>query len=136
MGVFSQGFTAKTSKQVELVNITPTVKEIIAKSGVREGIVLVYVPHATAGLIVNENEPRLIKDFLDTLKTLIPWNKNYAHNQIDDNAASHLVNSIFGCSISFPLIEGKLSLGTWQTIFLVELDGPRTRQIYVKIVGE
>ncbi len=134
--VFTHFFTVQTREKVELINITGRVKEVVEKSDIREGIVLVYTPHTTAGLLVNEPETGLVKDLKELLLMLIPWGKDYAHNRVDNNAPSHLVASILGPSLAFSLSSRRISLGTWQAIFFVELDGPRSRRVEVKIVGE
>ena len=134
--VFTHFFTVQTREKVELINITGRVKEVVEKSDIREGIVLVYTPHTTAGLLVNEPETGLVKDLKELLLMLIPWGKDYAHNRVDNNAPSHLVASILGPSLVFSLSSRRISLGTWQAIFFVELDGPRSRRVEVKIVGE
>ncbi|PIZ41993.1 secondary thiamine-phosphate synthase enzyme YjbQ, partial [Candidatus Aquicultor secundus] len=112
--------------------------EVIAeidKSGVKEGIALVYVPHATAALIINENERGLISDMTAAISDLIPRDRRYEHDRIDDNAWSHLTSAVIGCSLTIPITGGRLECGTWQNIFLVELDGPRRRKVIVKVIG-
>ncbi|MDI6892028.1 MAG: secondary thiamine-phosphate synthase enzyme YjbQ [Actinomycetota bacterium] len=136
MKLFSNTLGFRTGAHIELVNITPDVSRLVAKSGVREGIALVYSPHTTTALIINENEPRLLNDLREAIKDLIPWDKAYEHNLIDDNAPSHIVGAFLGNSLALPITRGKIELGTWQSIFLVELDGSRSREIKVKIVGE
>jgi secondary thiamine-phosphate synthase enzyme len=134
--VFTQVFTLSTRKKIELLKITEKVSEAVKKSSVREGVILIHTPHTTAGLIINEAEPGLISDLEKTFQKLIPWNESYVHNRVDNNAPSHILASILSPSLSLPLTEGRISLGTWQSIFFVELDGPRTRRVEVKIVGE
>lgn len=136
MKLFSNIFGVRTEAHIELVNITPDVSRLVAESGVREGIALVYSPHTTTALIINENEPRLLNDLREAIKDLIPWDKAYEHNLIDDNAPSHVLGAFLGNSTGLPIARGRIELGTWQSIFLVELDGPRSREIRVKIVGE
>ncbi|HAW60365.1 MAG TPA: hypothetical protein DCW86_02700 [Actinobacteria bacterium] len=136
MKLFSGTFGVRTEAHIELVNVTPDVSRLVVKSGVREGIALVYSPHTTTALIINENESRLLSDLKGAIKDLVPWNKAYEHNLIDDNAPSHVVGAFLGGSVGLPIARGKIELGTWQSIFLVELDGPRSREIEVKIVGE
>ncbi|MEM4390130.1 MAG: secondary thiamine-phosphate synthase enzyme YjbQ [Candidatus Micrarchaeia archaeon] len=120
----------KTTKKIELLDITESVREVVSTSGVREGICLVFVPHATAGLLINEWEPRLVTDIERTMARLVPRG-DYAHNVIDDNAEAHLSNILVGCERSIPIIDGDLALGTWQRIILCEFDGPRTRKVLV-----
>jgi secondary thiamine-phosphate synthase enzyme len=126
----------KTRKTIELCDITGQVQKALGQSGIQEGLALVYCPHTTAAVIVNENESGLVKDLEEMVKDVIPWSKRYAHNQIDGNAAAHLVGSVLGNSATLPVTEGSLDLGTWQSIFLLELDGARNRQVKIKVIGE
>jgi secondary thiamine-phosphate synthase enzyme len=134
--VYTQTLTLSTRRKIELVEITDKVRKAVKEGGLKEGIVLVYTPHTTAGLIINEAEPGLISDLERIFEEIIPWNGSYRHNRVDNNAPSHLVASLLSPSLSLPLMGGDVSLGTWQSIFFVELDGPRTRRVEVKIVGE
>ncbi|WP_372883579.1 secondary thiamine-phosphate synthase enzyme YjbQ [Pyrococcus kukulkanii] len=122
-----------TSKEVEIIDITEKVREIVRKSGVEDGIVVVFTRHTTAGIIINENESGLISDLEKTLEKLIPKGAGYSHDRIDNNAHSHLRAIILGSSVVIPVENGRLALGTWQSVLFVELDGPRTREIYVKV---
>lgn len=128
-------FSIHTSKAKDLVDITAQVESLVSKSGVKEGICLVFVPHATAGIVVNEFEPNLKQDFEQIFEKLVPPS-NYAHNQIDDNAQAHLKSGVIGPSATLPVEAGKLVLGTWQSIVLCEFDGPRERRVIVKLVGK
>jgi len=128
-------FNVSTSDRVELNDVTGEVIAEIDKSGVKEGIALVYVPHATAALIINENERGLISDMTAAISDLIPRDRRYEHDRIDDNAWSHLTSAVIGCSLTIPITGGRLECGTWQNIFLVELDGPRRRKVVVKVIG-
>jgi secondary thiamine-phosphate synthase enzyme len=134
--VFSGQFSIQTSKQIELVNISSEIDRVISRSGVADGLTTVYSPHTTTGIIINENEGRLVRDIEASVKEIIPWDKDYGHNSIDDNAPAHIAGAILGCGVTVPIAGGRLELGTWQSIFLVELDGPRQREIKVKIVGD
>jgi secondary thiamine-phosphate synthase enzyme len=128
-------FTAQSSKQKELIDITEQVSSSVAKSGVREGICLIYVPHATAGIIINEFEPNIAVDFLEIFDKLFPKG-NWRHNRIDDNAEAHLKSGIVGPGAAVPVDDKELVLGTWQRILLCEFDGPRERRVVVKVVGK
>ncbi len=134
--VYSAEFLLRTKDRIELVDITSQVRELIAKSGIKEGMVLVFVPHATAALYLNEHEGGLMSDVLSFVKEVIPGNRPYLHNRIDDNATAHLGSILFKPFVAMPLTAGRLDVGTWQNIFLLEMDGPRTRRVIVKIVGE
>lgn len=135
MEMFSDEINIKTSKRMELVNITQKVKDIVKASGISEGIVNVFTRHTTSAIFINENESRLLGDFEKVIEKLIPMGGSYGHNAIDNNADSHLRAMIIGGSQSIPLIGGSLDLGTWQSIFFVEFDGPRRRRVRVTVIG-
>ncbi|MGA2460558.1 MAG: secondary thiamine-phosphate synthase enzyme YjbQ [Candidatus Bathyarchaeia archaeon] len=127
----------KTSERRQLIDITDTVIDFVERAGVASGICLVSAPHATAAIIANENENGLVRDILSKLGDLFPQSGAYAHNAIDDNADAHLASAFIGHSRTFPIARGQLVRGTWQNIFLVELDGPRSRrEVDLQIVGE
>ncbi|MFH1471014.1 MAG: secondary thiamine-phosphate synthase enzyme YjbQ [Candidatus Micrarchaeota archaeon] len=120
----------KTSSQQQVLDITRIVEEAVSKSGVKEGICLVNLPHATAAIISGEYEPNIERDYLRFFEELVP-KSDYAHNSIDNNAEAHLKNAFFGSSKAFPVSGGQLVLGTWESIMLCEFDGPRARTIQV-----
>ncbi len=123
----------KTTKHTSVVNITNRIRDIVESSNVQDGLCVVYVPHTTAGIFVNEGaDPDVVKDILNTLDKLIPWNNNYTH--MEGNAAAHIKSSIIGNSRIVPILEGKLMLGRGEAIFLAEFDGPREREVIVSIV--
>ena len=125
-------FTIQTKEHTQLADITSSVRDIVGKSGVKEGICVVYVPHATAAITINENaDPQLPLDILDVLDRLVPRHGQYRHDRIDNNAAAHVKAAIIGPSETVPIIDGKLALGTWQNIFLCDFDGPRDRTVLV-----
>lgn len=117
-----------------LINITKQVKEDILRSNVKDGIVVVYCPHTTAGITVNENaDPDVVKDLVYGFEKAYPTSdRNYKH--YEGNSHSHLKSSTVGASQTFLLNEGKCILGTWQGIYFCEFDGPRDRSYYVKII--
>jgi len=124
----------KTTKKEEIVDITEKVKDIVKKSDIDEGICLVYVPHATCSVIINENYDKAVcEDILAALNKLIPLHDNYKHDKIDNNAAAHIKAAILGPSQSLPVHDGILQLGQWQGIALAEFDGPRDRKVYINI---
>ncbi|MBI4278262.1 MAG: YjbQ family protein [Armatimonadetes bacterium] len=126
-------FHVSTSRQYQVVDITAKVKEIVRKSGVKEGICLVYVPHATAAVTINESaDPEVGNDLLGALAAMVPEGK-WRHDRIDDNAAAHIKAAIVGPSETIPVKDGQLLLGTWQAIMLVDFDGPRRRRVAVQI---
>ena len=123
----------RTKHKREMIDLTPQVAEIVRDSGVAEGLCNVYVAHATAAVVVNENDdPNVCVDTLDALDKLIPAGI-WRHDRVDGNAASHIQAAILGPSETIPVQQGRLLLGTWQAVMLVELDGPRERRIVVTI---
>jgi len=128
----------KTGQSTELIDITGKVKEI-AKSKIGDvdsGICVVFTRHTTSGIIINENEAGLKSDILALLNELIPKGKGYLHDRIDKNAHAHLRAVVLGSSVTIPVEKGVLTLGTWQSIFFVECDGPRRREVYVTVINE
>jgi secondary thiamine-phosphate synthase enzyme len=124
----------KTNSREEMVDITIYVKESIKNSKINDGIAVIYVPHTTAGLTINENaDPSVKKDILKFLKEKIPKNYNFSH--LEGNSDAHIKSSLFGCSLIVIISNGKPLLGTWQGIYFCEFDGPRNRTFYVKIMG-
>lgn len=125
----------QTTTRTELIDITDRVRAVVKESGIKDGICVISTRHTTSGITVNENERGLRNDILEMLETLVPEHKNYAHNRIDNNADAHLRAVLLGNSATIPIEDGHLVLGTWQSIFFVELDGPRNRSVNVKIIG-
>ncbi len=123
-----------TRESAELIDITGKVKEIVKSSVVDSGICVIFTKHTTSGIIINENEAGLKRDFLALLNELIPKGRGYLHDRIDNNAHSHLRSVLLGSSVTIPIEKGDLALGTWQSIFFVECDGPRRREVYVKVI--
>ncbi len=124
-------FLVRTASKREMIDVTDRVAAVVSRSGVREGICHVYVPHATAAVVVNENDdPNVCVDILDALGRQIPEGV-WRHDRIDNTAAAHIQAAILGPSETVPVVEGRLALGTWQAIMLVELDGPRDRRLVV-----
>lgn len=116
----------------ELIDITREVQGIVTSSGIREGICVVYVPHTTAGVTINEAaDPSVKADILRELDKLVPLHDSYQHRE--GNSAAHIKASLLGSSITLPITEGALSLGTWQGIYFCEFDGPRRRRVFVQI---
>ncbi len=123
----------KTRTHCELLDITPQVESIVRKSGVKNGICFVFVPHTTAGVTINENaDPDVIRDIIMELDKMVPPDDGYAHQE--GNSAAHIKSSLMGCSQTVLIEEGRLALGTWQSLFFCEFDGPRTRSLWVKIL--
>lgn len=124
-----------TSKDTQFVDITKEVQGVLDRGKIKEGVVNVFTKHTTTGVVINENESRLLGDFEKILDNLVPRGAGYGHDTIDSNAHSHIRSILLGSSETIPVYEGKLQLGTWQRIFLVELDGPRNRNVIVQVIG-
>ena len=124
----------RTASKREVVDITAEVAGLVTKSRLSDGLCHVYVAHATAAIIVNENDdPNVCVDLLDALDRLVPAGI-WRHDRVDGNAASHIQAAILGPSETIPVREGRLCLGRWQALMLAELDGPRERRIIVTLV--
>src|SRR5262249_44245152 len=123
----------RTKAKREMVDLTARVAEIVARAGVAEGLCSVYVPHATAAIVVNENDdPNVCVDVLDALDRLIPAG-GWRPDRGDGNAPSHIQAAVLGPGETIPVRDGSLMLGTWQAVMLVELDGPRERRVLVTV---
>jgi secondary thiamine-phosphate synthase enzyme len=124
----------KTNKRIELIDITDKVQGIVSGNKAKTGVCVVFCPHTTAGLTINENaDPSVQKDIINALNKMIPENAGYAHSE--GNADSHVKSSLFGSSLNIIVEDGQLRLGTWQGIYFCESDGPRQREVWVKTVG-
>ncbi|HOB10901.1 MAG: secondary thiamine-phosphate synthase enzyme YjbQ [Acetomicrobium sp.] len=120
----------RTKAREEFVDITRTIEEDVRSSGLKEGLCVVYVPHTTAAVTINEDaDPSVKEDVLRQLKVLVPRDGNYSHGE--GNSDAHIKSSLLGVSQIIPIHEGRLVLGTWQGIFFCEFDGPRNRRFYV-----
>ena len=114
-------------------NVDGEVAGVVAESGVREGTCLVWVPHTTAGVTINENaDPSVVRDILYETEKVIPFRDGYQH--VEGNSAAHIKASLFGPSLTLIVAGGRLLLGTWQSIYFCEFDGPRNRRMFVKVV--
>ena len=122
----------KTNRRIERIDITAQVAEAVRSSGIREGICVVYCPHTTAGLTINEHaDPNVASDIVNRLSKLVPHNENYAH--IEGNADAHIKSTLTGNSVQLIVNNGNLLLGVWQGIFFCEYDGPRNRRVWVQV---
>ena len=129
-------FTVSSSSRQQLIDVTREVVRFVEDSNVTDGILIVSVPHATAAIVANENERGLLNDILTRIREIFPQSFEYAHNRIDDNADAHLAATFLGHSRTFPVENHQLIRGTWQNIFVVELDGPRTRrEVHLSLVS-
>ena len=136
MIVFTDYLWFNTKHRQEFVRITDDIAEIVARSGVKEGTVLVSAMHITAGVYVNDWENGLIHDFQEWLEKLAPSGLNYQHHQTgEDNADAHLKRTIMGHQVTLPITNGKLDLGPWEQVFYAEFDGRRKKRVVVKVMG-
>ncbi len=137
MKVLTDYLWFNTSKRREMVRITDQVAEIVQRSGVQEGIVLVSAMHITAGVYVNDWEGGLIQDFGEWLEKLAPAGLDYHHHATgEDNADAHLKRTIMGHQVILPITKGRLDLGPWEQVFYAEFDGQRRKRVVVKVLGE
>ena len=124
--------TIKTETAQQLIDITQTLRQLVRESGVARGTCLVYVPHTTAAVTINENADPAVKiDILNVLERLAPATGSYLHKE--GNAHAHIKASLVGSSVAVFVEAGQLVLGTWQAVFLCEFDGPRTRNVFVRV---
>ncbi len=124
--------SVKTRERTELVDITTEVQQLLRKSGVEKGFCMLYVPHTTAAVTINESaDPSVKSDILKVLNQVIPWDADYRH--LEGNSAAHIKTTLVGSSELIAIDGRKLVLGTWQGIFFCEFDGPRNRKIHVRI---
>jgi secondary thiamine-phosphate synthase enzyme len=126
----------RTRAHAELHEITREVQELVTQAKVQNGYVIAYVPHTTAGITINENaDPTVKSDMLGSLEKIVPWEQpHFRHGE--GNSAAHVKASMMGFSVTVFIEQGELKLGTWQGIYLCEFDGPRSRQVWIKIVAD
>ncbi len=124
-----------TKRRMEFVDITEDVENLVRKEGVKEGVCVIFCPHTTAGLTINENaDPSVQKDIIDHLARIIPYGAGYTHSE--GNADSHIKASLVGSSLNVIIHKGTLILGRWQEIYFCEFDGPRHRKVYIKVIRD
>lgn len=129
--------TFNTKKHREYINITRDVADVVAKSGIRDGMVLVSAMHITAGVYVNDAESGLIADIDEWLERLAPYRDNYRHHRTGEtNGDSHLKNLLIHHEVILPITDGALDLGPWQQIYYAEFDGQRSKRLVIKAMGE
>lgn len=125
----------RTTRREELVNVTEHVEAAVARSGVRDGIAVAWVPHTTAGITVNEGaDPSVARDLLAALARIAPTSAGWEHRE--GNSDAHVKAALVGSSVTIPVHDGALALGTWQAVFLCEFDGPRQRRLAVSVLGQ
>jgi secondary thiamine-phosphate synthase enzyme len=126
--------SVRTSKRSQMVDITSEVQSAVSEAGLADGLCVVFVPHTTAGVTINENaDPAVVRDLLTTLSGLVPESGDYAH--AEGNSDAHLKAAMMGFSVQVFVEGGRLQLGTWQGIYFCEFDGPRNRQVWLKTIG-
>lgn len=131
----TEPISVKTGQREELVDITPHVQKYVDQINLKNGIIIIYVPHTTAAVTINEHaDPSVARDIIYKLAREIPKNENYRH--AEGNSDAHIKSSLVGASIQVIISDGRLLLGTWQGIFFCEFDGPRTRKVYLKAVSD
>lgn len=142
MKVHLEEIHIKSRERMQIIDVTGNVSGVIERSGVRNGVVNLWVPHTTATIIVNEHDQDLWVDILTVMEKIAPIKGDYRHNAKyrwapgEQNAHAHILNSLMKPSIAIPIVDGGMLLGTWQSILFVEMDGPQTRTIYVQVIGE
>jgi secondary thiamine-phosphate synthase enzyme len=136
MKIIQQQFSVSTKSRCQMIDITSRVQSMVSASGITDGDAIVFCPHTTAAITINENaDPSVPHDILLTLEQLLPQHRSgYRHSE--GNSDAHCKSSMLGCSEQIPLKDGTLQLGTWQGVFFCEFDGPRSRKVIVQIRGE
>lgn len=128
-------FSLQTQSRTDFIKIDRQVQEIVRESGLAEGVVTVFVPHTTAGVTINENaDPDVTADMALVLDRVVPWQSGYSH--FEGNTAAHVKASMMGSAAQVIVSEGRLQLGTWQSLYFCEFDGPRSREVWVKGMSE
>lgn len=130
-----QSFEVSTRQRDELIDVTSQVQRVVDESGIKDGLAVVFVPHTTAGVTMNEHaDPAVAEDIIFTLNKQIAWSDSgYRHRE--GNSASHIKASLMGSSVSVIVSAGRLVLGTWQGVFVCEFDGPRRRKVHVSLMS-
>jgi secondary thiamine-phosphate synthase enzyme len=136
MRFFFEDIEVSTRNRTDLIDITSGIENILRKSQIKNGLCVIHSVHSTTAIIVNEHEVGLSRDITKKIQQDYPRGAGWLHDRVDDNADAHLASSFIGATRIFPVREGGLVRGTWQNIFLLELDGPRSRRITVEVMGE
>lgn len=125
----------KSHKQVEMIDITAEVCNAIRACNIKDGLAVVFTPHTTAAMTINENaDPDVCRDMIMGVNKLVPLQDDYRH--LEGNSAAHIKSSLFGASETLIIQNGKIVLGTWQSIYFCEFDGPRQRQVQIQVIGQ
>lgn len=125
----------RSKQRIELIDITNEVEEALKESGVKDGMCFIYIPHTTAGVTINEGaDPSVQRDILNVLNRLVPYDASYLHRE--GNSDAHIKSTVVGANAYVPIEGGKLTLGTWQSIYFCEFDGPRHRRTVIKFLKD
>lgn len=128
-----ESFSVKTHSTIDFIKIDSQVQKIVSDSGVKEGACIIFVPHTTAGVTINEGaDPDVMRDIEKELNKIVPFQDNYSH--AEGNSAAHIKSSLVGASEMVIIENGSLKLGTWQRVYFCEFDGPRNRTVWVRII--
>lgn len=142
MRFHSSEFSVQSRKRMEIINVTSKVSGIVERAGIKNGFVNLWVPHTTAAIAINEHDPDLWEDILAAMERLVPLRGDYRHNAkygwmpSEQNAHAHILNCLIKPSVTIPVEDCRIMLGTWQSILFIEMDGPQTRTVQVHIIGE
>ncbi|MCX7044873.1 MAG: secondary thiamine-phosphate synthase enzyme YjbQ [Candidatus Sumerlaeota bacterium] len=124
-----------TSQREEWIDVTPQIEPLVRKSGLRQGACLLWVPHTTAGITIQENaDPDVVRDCLMALDRMVPASLPFRHSE--GNSTAHVKSVLTGVSVAIPILDGRLALGTWQCVYFCEYDGPRRRRLLVSLTPE
>ncbi|MEM1586294.1 MAG: secondary thiamine-phosphate synthase enzyme YjbQ [Candidatus Bathyarchaeia archaeon] len=132
----------KSKERMQVINVTSEVSGVIERSGIKNGFVNIWVPHTTAAITVNEHDPDLWEDILIVMGKIAPIKGDYRHNAKykwvpgEQNAHAHILSSLIKPFVTIPVVDGRMLLGTWQSVLFIEMDGPRSRTIQIQIIGE
>lgn len=129
----NESFNVSTSRQCQFIDITSEVQKVVNDSGTSDGVVIVFVPHTTAGITINENaDPSVQSDIIMQMDKIVPQSRDFRHGE--GNSPAHIKASLMGSSVTVIVSGGKLNLGTWQGIYFCEFDGPRSRKVWIKTI--
>ncbi len=130
-----KALSVKSTARIQMIDITDSIQSLVREQGVRQGICIVFVPHTTAAVTINENaDPDVVRDITAAMERTVPADGHYRHRE--GNSDAHIKTSLFGASETVIIEGGQLVLGTWQSVFFCEFDGPRTRKVFVKLAAD
>ncbi|MBN2317489.1 MAG: YjbQ family protein [Acidobacteria bacterium] len=128
-----KSLNVRTQKHTQFLDITREIQSSLSDLGIQSGVAVIFVPHTTAGVTINENaDPDVVEDIADALEKAVPWQAAYRHSE--GNAAAHVKASMMGSSVHIPVEDGRLNLGTWQGVYFCEFDGPRSRNVWIQAI--